>query len=75
MLMIKNFIKNYFLESKRIYINCLETIINEKATIISQKIISLQNNINSKCKGNLKIFNTEEDYKKILKNEFFKKCK
>ena len=75
MLMIKNFIKNYFLESKRIYINCLETIINEKATIISQKIISLQNNINSKCKGNLKIFNTEEDYKKIIKNELFKEIK
>ena len=74
-LKIKNFINNFFLESKKIYIYCLEKIINEKVSIFSQELINLQNDVNSQFKGNLKIFNTKEDYLKILRNELLEQIK
>ena len=59
---IKNFINKFLVDSKNIFIDCLEKIINEKALEFAQEFIDLQNEINIKHQGNLKVFQS----KKIL---------
>ena len=72
---IKNFINKFLVDSKNIFIDCLEKIINEKALEFAQEFIDLQNEINIKHQGNLKFFQSKKDFMSLIKEELLNQVK
>ena len=72
---INNFINKFLVDSQNIYINCLETIINEKSSEFAQELIDLQNEINIKYQGNLKILQLKNDFMNMIKEDLLKQMK
>ena len=72
---IKNFINKFLVDSKNIFIDCLEKIINEKALEFAQEFIDLQNEINIKHQGNLKVFQSKKDFMSVIKEDLLNQVK
>ena len=72
---IKNFINKFLVDSKNIFIDCLEKMINEKSLEFSQEFIDLQQEINSKHQGNLKVFQSKKDFLSVIKEDLLNQVK